>query len=266
MAQAGIPQVEYEAVTAAEYAAAPAAVRERLAPAGPAGVRQAGTARLVGRDLARRRRGEQLDARLTTALAHDSVAIVEAAAEGARGRVLGARQRRADRLRAGRDPARRGRAGLVRLRGQVLARGDAAGRSRRGSRPRSATASASSPSRRSSAAAAAGWRASTSSSSATTCCSTSSTRCPASRRPASTGRCSRPAGSRTGAARQARQARIRAPRGVARVPVLNPPSGVGQALDRRSSTRLSSSTRALGNDGAMLEPRWTTWKLSRTQR
>ena len=81
MAQAGIPQVRYEAVTAAEYASAPAAARERIRELGlPVFVKPARLGSSVG--ISRVGTGEQLDVALTTALAHDSVAIVEAAAEG----------------------------------------------------------------------------------------------------------------------------------------------------------------------------------------
>ena len=81
MGQAGIPQVKYEAVTAGEYEAAPATVRDRLGPLGlPMFVKPARLGSSVG--ISRVDRPQTLDHALTTALAHDSVAIVEAAAEG----------------------------------------------------------------------------------------------------------------------------------------------------------------------------------------
>jgi D-alanine-D-alanine ligase len=81
MAQAGIPQVRYEAVTAAEYTASPAAARERIHKLGlPVFVKPARLGSSVG--ISRVGATEELDAALATALAHDSVAIVEAAAEG----------------------------------------------------------------------------------------------------------------------------------------------------------------------------------------
>ena len=84
-----------------------------------AGVRQAGAARLVGRD----RQG--VGARPTStrrsrrAFAHDALVIVEAFSHGHGGRVLGARPRRARGVGARRDRRAQGR--LVRLRGQVHA-------------------------------------------------------------------------------------------------------------------------------------------------
>ena len=53
MAHAGIPQVEYRAVDSAEFCADPDEVLARAGDARPAGVRQAGAARLLGRDRAR---------------------------------------------------------------------------------------------------------------------------------------------------------------------------------------------------------------------
>ncbi|HXO08292.1 MAG TPA: D-alanine--D-alanine ligase family protein [Solirubrobacteraceae bacterium] len=81
MAQAGIPQVPYEAVTAVEYRSTPAGVRDRIASLGlPVFVKPARLGSSVG--ISRVVEIEQLDGALATALAHDSVAIVEAAAEG----------------------------------------------------------------------------------------------------------------------------------------------------------------------------------------
>jgi D-alanine-D-alanine ligase len=81
MAHAGIPQVEYQSVTAAEYESAPAGVRERLGALGlPMFVKPARLGSSVG--ISRVDREAMLDGALATALAHDSVAIVEAAAEG----------------------------------------------------------------------------------------------------------------------------------------------------------------------------------------
>jgi D-alanine-D-alanine ligase len=81
MAQAGMPQVEYEAVRAVEYAAAPAAVLGRLARLGlPVFVKPARLGSSVG--ISRVDGEAMLDGALRTALAHDPVAIVEAAAGG----------------------------------------------------------------------------------------------------------------------------------------------------------------------------------------
>ena len=81
MAQAGIPQVPYEAVTAVEYRSTPAGVRDRIASLGlPVFVKPARPGSSFG--ISRVVEIEQLDGALATALAHDSVAIVEAAAEG----------------------------------------------------------------------------------------------------------------------------------------------------------------------------------------
>jgi D-alanine-D-alanine ligase len=81
MAQAGVPQVRYEAVTAVEHRSTPAGVRDRIASLGlPVFVKPARLGSSVG--ISRVGEIEQLDGALSTALAHDSVAIVEAAAEG----------------------------------------------------------------------------------------------------------------------------------------------------------------------------------------
>ena len=81
MAQAGIPQVRYEAVTTAEYRSTAAGVRDRIASLGlPVFVKPARLGSSVG--ISRVGEIEQLDGALATALTHDSVAIVEAAADG----------------------------------------------------------------------------------------------------------------------------------------------------------------------------------------
>ena len=90
----------------------------------------------------------------------------------------------------GRDRLRRR---LLRLRGEVHAGRDGADRSPRGSRPTRASARARARARAFDARRLRrAWRASTSSSTASRCSSTSSTRCPASRRRASTRSCSTP--------------------------------------------------------------------------
>jgi D-alanine-D-alanine ligase len=81
MAQAGIPQVRYAAVTANEHESAAATVHERIAALGlPVFVKPARLGSSVG--ISRVDGERQLDEALATALAHDSVAIVEAAAVG----------------------------------------------------------------------------------------------------------------------------------------------------------------------------------------
>ena len=82
MAQAGIPQVQYRSLRIDAYRDGPGACAARPRCARPAGVRQAGAARLLGRDRARRRGADELAAALETAFAHDPLAIVEAAARG----------------------------------------------------------------------------------------------------------------------------------------------------------------------------------------
>jgi hypothetical protein len=92
-----------------------------------AGVRQAGAVGIVGRHRSRgfgRWLGRCAGGRVCARSAGDR----RSGCERARGRVLGARQRRSDRLAAGRDPAGRRRERLVRLRGEVHAWRDAADR------------------------------------------------------------------------------------------------------------------------------------------
>ncbi len=111
--------------------------------------------------------------------------------------MLGARQRRPDRLTAGRDPARRRRGRLVRLRGEVHARRDGADRPGRDQRLRPGAGALAGRRGVRSIRVCAGSRGSTSSSMARTCSSTSSTRSPGSPRRACSGHCSRRPGSRT---------------------------------------------------------------------
>jgi D-alanine-D-alanine ligase len=81
MSQAGIPQVDYRAVTQAEHALAPEEARRALAPLGlPVFVKPARLGSSVG--IARVQTTEEIDAALATAFRHDPVAIVEAAAIG----------------------------------------------------------------------------------------------------------------------------------------------------------------------------------------
>jgi D-alanine-D-alanine ligase len=81
MAQAGLPQVEYRAVTQAEHELAPDGVRRALAPLGlPVFVKPARLGSSVG--IARVDAERDLDAALEVAFEHDPVAIVEAAAIG----------------------------------------------------------------------------------------------------------------------------------------------------------------------------------------
>jgi D-alanine-D-alanine ligase len=81
MAQAGIPQVDYRAVRAGEYAHDPAAIHRTLAELGwPMFVKPARLGSSVG--IGRVAVAAELPVALATAFAHDPVAIVEAAADG----------------------------------------------------------------------------------------------------------------------------------------------------------------------------------------
>lgn len=81
MAQAGIPQVDYRAVTQSENELAPDEVRRALEPLGlPVFVKPARLGSSVG--IARVQAVDELDAALATAFEHDPIAIVEAAAAG----------------------------------------------------------------------------------------------------------------------------------------------------------------------------------------
>jgi D-alanine-D-alanine ligase len=81
MAQAGIPQVDYRAVTKAEHEVSPDNVRRAMAPLGlPVFVKPARLGSSVG--IARVAAEQDLDAALAVAFDHDPVAIVEAAAAG----------------------------------------------------------------------------------------------------------------------------------------------------------------------------------------
>ena len=175
------------------------AALERSGGARAAGVRQAGAARLLGRDRAGRRAPTSSRRALETAFEHDPLAIVEAAATGLRGRVLGARQRRADRLAArARSCSPPARAGWYDYEAKYTPGGMELIVPARGSptpsreRVRELAVDDVRQSRLLRAS-----RGSTSSSTASRCSSTSSTRCPGSRRRACSGRCSRRAGSRT---------------------------------------------------------------------
>jgi D-alanine-D-alanine ligase len=81
MAQAGLPQVDYRAVTEAEHRSDPGAVERALGPLGlPIFVKPARLGSSVG--IVRVASGDQLGPALETAFLHDSLAIVEAAAVG----------------------------------------------------------------------------------------------------------------------------------------------------------------------------------------
>ncbi|MGI8506208.1 MAG: D-alanine--D-alanine ligase family protein, partial [Solirubrobacteraceae bacterium] len=81
MARAGLPQVDYRAVTESEHSADPGAVGRTLAPLGyPAFVKPARLGSSVG--IVRVSSAQEMDAALETAFHHDSLAIVEAAAGG----------------------------------------------------------------------------------------------------------------------------------------------------------------------------------------
>ena len=81
MAQAGVPQVEYLAVTEAQYATEPREVRREVSGLGlPVFVKPARLGSSVG--IAKVDSDEQLDTALKAAFEHDPVAIVEAAAVG----------------------------------------------------------------------------------------------------------------------------------------------------------------------------------------
>ena len=191
MGRAGLPQVRLLVARRRRGRGAGRSVGGELPVLG-----QAGAAGVVGRDRARRRAPDELEAAIEAAAAHDPRVIVEAQRARHRGRVLGARaHRRAAGQPARRDPARRRRGRLVRLRGQVHARRHGARGA--GADPRRRARAGARAGRRPPSAwpAAAGWRARTSSSTATTSCSTSSTPCPASRRRASTASSGTTAGS-----------------------------------------------------------------------
>ncbi len=81
MAQAGVPQVDYRAVTEAEHRSDPVAVKRALAALGlPVFVKPARLGSSVG--IVRVAAEPELDAALETAFHHDGLAIVEAAARG----------------------------------------------------------------------------------------------------------------------------------------------------------------------------------------
>jgi len=81
MAAAGIPQVDYRALREADFRADPAAAVRVLAPLGlPVFVKPARLGSSVG--IARVAAGDELQGALATAFTHDSLAIVEASANG----------------------------------------------------------------------------------------------------------------------------------------------------------------------------------------
>ena len=132
MAREGVPQVDYEAVTALDWRASPRRTLAGLARLGlPVFVKPARLGSSVG--IARVSDAGGLEAALDTAFEHDSLAIVEAYASGLEVEcsVLGNHEPIASEPGEIMLAARRVR--LVRLRGQVHARGDAAGRARPGS-------------------------------------------------------------------------------------------------------------------------------------
>ena len=189
MAQAGIDQVDYAGVRAGRWAADRAAVLAELEALGlPVFVKPARLGSSVG--IAKVTDAHELGAALDAAFEHDPCVIVEAMSTGIEVEcsVLGATgDARASQpgeivLEADwYDFAAKYEPGGMTLR--VPARISDAARERCARRP----------SRPSSASAARASRGRTSSSRASACCSTSSTRCPASRRRASTRSCGRPA-------------------------------------------------------------------------
>ena len=81
MGRHGVPQVDYRAVRVEQLRSDPEATRSPARAARAAGVRQAGSARLVGGDRAGREPASLAPA-LEIAFEHDPLAIVEAAASG----------------------------------------------------------------------------------------------------------------------------------------------------------------------------------------
>ena len=156
----------------------------------PAGVRQAGPARLVDRDR-KGHGGAELAGGAGAGLRARPAGDRRGDGRRPRGRVLGARRRAHPGVAAGRD---RGRRRVVRPRGEVRAGRDGVRRPGAHLAGAPSGACASWPATRSSASASAAWPGSTSSSTGRPSCSTSSTRCPASRRPASTRSSGRRAG------------------------------------------------------------------------
>ena len=231
MAQAGLPQVDYRAVREADHRDDPAHVRARARAARPARCSSSrrGSAPRWGSSASAA--DDELAAALDTAFDHDSLAIVEAAAGRPRDRVLGDRQRRPDRLAARRDPARR----PARTAGTTTRPSTRPAAwswwSRPGSAPSSSSASASSPSRPFVRCGCAGLaRVDFFVVGDDGAASTSSTRCRASPRPASSARCSRPAGSPTpscwtGSSSWLRAMRRRAHRSERAAPASGPAAG-----------------------------------------
>ena len=83
LASAGLPVMPSETVTAREWAADPAAVRERVATLGyPLFVKPARGGSSIG--IAKAHDAGEIDAAIATALAHDPKILVEVSAEGAR--------------------------------------------------------------------------------------------------------------------------------------------------------------------------------------
>ena len=102
MAQAGMPQVRYEVVTEREWEQRrQAATLDAARGPRAAGVREAGAARVERRDLEGVSRATSWSARWRRRSRTIPRVLVEAAAIGHRGGVLGDRQRRAGGLRAG---------------------------------------------------------------------------------------------------------------------------------------------------------------------
>ena len=123
LAAAGLPQVASAAVREGRWRDEPDAVAARADGARHAGVRQARSAGLVGRDrqgVVGGGHGRGARGRVRARLAGDRRGVLG----GNGGRVLGRRQRPARGLGAGRDRAPGGR--VVRLRGEVHGRRDAA--------------------------------------------------------------------------------------------------------------------------------------------
>ena len=82
MARAGVPQVDYRALTARDWELDPEGALRALSELGAARIRQAGSARLVGRHRARAAGRISCARRSAEAFEHDPLVIVEAAASG----------------------------------------------------------------------------------------------------------------------------------------------------------------------------------------
>ena len=100
MAQAGLPQVRYEVVTAAEWACGRDAALERALALGLPELREAGAARFERRDLEGAATADELRAGAGAGARARPVCAGRGGGDRQGGRVLGDRQRRAGRFRA----------------------------------------------------------------------------------------------------------------------------------------------------------------------